>query len=231
MEVDPRQLEKWALEADIRALLGLDRDNSEYGAQVGEVANLSRWYRGFGFLGVGALTHLQQSGPPAREAQCYLILLLGSTLFVDKSKDRVSAVVNLFVKRPDMLGEYAWGARALAYLYRQLQLGVATRAGSKGLCGCLTLLQAWIYEYFPLFRPSQLPQSPDAPRASSWISPRLPGGDDARHRLALYRLLLDELSADDVTWTPYGRDGYTYITGIIHFSDIVEGYDPARCLR
>ncbi|CAI0446189.1 unnamed protein product [Linum tenue] len=163
------------------------------------------------------------------EVKCYLFVLLGSTLFVDKSRDRHCPAINLFLKDHRRLTDYTWGAGALAYLYRQL--GVATRAGSKGLCGCLTLLQAWIYEYFPLFRPSQLPQSPDAPRASSWISPRLPGGDDARHRLALYRLLLDELSADDVTWTPYGRDGYTYITGIIHFSDIVEGYDPARCLR
>ncbi|CAI0625843.1 unnamed protein product, partial [Linum tenue] len=62
------------------------------------------------------------------------------------------------------------------------------------------------------------------------------GGDDARQRLARYRHLLDELSADDVTWTPYGRDGHTDIprslfTGIIRFSDIAEGYDPACCLR
>ncbi|CAL1388378.1 unnamed protein product [Linum trigynum] len=61
MVVDPRQLEKWALETDIRALLGLDRDDSKYG--------------------------VQQSGPPAREAQCYLLLLLGSTLIVDKMLD------------------------------------------------------------------------------------------------------------------------------------------------
>ncbi|CAL1388163.1 unnamed protein product [Linum trigynum] len=58
MVVDLRQLEKWALETDIRALLGLDRDDSDYGAQVGEVASLSRWYRGFDLLGVGALTYL-----------------------------------------------------------------------------------------------------------------------------------------------------------------------------
>ncbi|CAI0430807.1 unnamed protein product [Linum tenue] len=168
------------------------------------------------------------------EVQCYLFVLLGSTLFVDKSRDRIRPVINLFLKDHLQLTDYAWGAGALAYLYRQL--GVAIRAGSKGLCGCLTLLQAWIYEYFPLFRPSQLPQSPDAPRASSWISPRLPGGDEARQRLARYQQLLDELSADDVTWTPYGRDGHTDIprslyTGPIRFSDIAEGYDPARCLR
>ncbi|CAI0425575.1 unnamed protein product [Linum tenue] len=118
------------------------------------------------------------------EVQCYLFVLLGSTLFVDKSRDRLRPAINLFLKDHRRLADYAWGAGALAYLYRQL--GVATRAGSKGLCGCLTLLQAWIYEYFPLFRPSQLPQSPDAPRASSWISPRLPGGDEARQRLVRY---------------------------------------------
>ncbi|CAI0459974.1 unnamed protein product, partial [Linum tenue] len=60
--------------------------------------------------------------------------------FVDKSRDRLRPAINLFLKDHRRLTDYAWGAGALAYLYRQL--GVATRAGSKGLCGCLTLLQA-----------------------------------------------------------------------------------------
>ncbi|CAI0540422.1 unnamed protein product, partial [Linum tenue] len=51
-----------------------------------------------------------------------------------------------------------------------------------------------------------------------------------------YRQLLDELSAEDVTWTLYGRDGYLKIprslfNGILGFSNIAEGYDHARCLR
>ncbi|CAI0540250.1 unnamed protein product [Linum tenue] len=52
---------------------------------------------------------------------------------------------------------------------------MATRVGSKCICGCLTLLQAWIYEYFPLFRPIQILQAPDAPRASSWVCHRFAG--------------------------------------------------------
>ncbi|CAI0457313.1 unnamed protein product [Linum tenue] len=53
-----------------------------------------------------------------------------------------------------MLGEYAWGAGALAYLYRQL--GIASRAEAKGVSGCLTLLQCWIYDHFPTLRPTRL---------------------------------------------------------------------------
>ncbi|CAI0444544.1 unnamed protein product [Linum tenue] len=53
-----------------------------------------------------------------------------------------------------MVGEYAWGAGALAYLYRQL--GIASRAEAKGVAGCLTLLQCWIYGHFPTLRPSRL---------------------------------------------------------------------------
>ncbi|CAI0401806.1 unnamed protein product, partial [Linum tenue] len=84
----------------------------------------------------------------------YLLLLLGSTLFVDNSKDRVSSIINLIVKRAEILGEYAWGAGALAYLYRQL--GSASQAEAKGVAGCLTLLQCWIYDHFPTLRPSRL---------------------------------------------------------------------------
>ncbi|CAL1369377.1 unnamed protein product [Linum trigynum] len=59
MVADSRQLEKWSLEADMQALLGLDRDDLDHGAQVREVARESKWYRGYGLLEVAALTHLQ----------------------------------------------------------------------------------------------------------------------------------------------------------------------------
>ncbi|CAI0560848.1 unnamed protein product [Linum tenue] len=168
------------------------------------------------------------------EVQTYLFVLLGSTLFVDKSRDRLRPAINVFLKDQRRVAGYAWGAAALAYLYRQL--GMATQVGSKSICGCLTLLQAWIYEYFPLFRPSQILQAPDAPRASSWVCHRFAGGDDARQRLVRYRQMLDEMSGEDVSWTPYGRDAGTELlrslyTGVIRFADVAEGYDPARCRR
>ncbi|CAI0475560.1 unnamed protein product [Linum tenue] len=37
-----------------------------------------------------------------------------------------------------MLGEYVWGAGALAYLY--MHLGIASRAEAKRVASCLTLL-------------------------------------------------------------------------------------------
>ncbi|CAI0430245.1 unnamed protein product [Linum tenue] len=97
-------------------------------------------------------------------------------------------------------------------------------------------LEAWIYEYFPLFRPSQILQAADAPRASSWVCHRFAGGDDARQRLVRYRQMLDEMSGEDVSWTLYGRDAGTEVlrslyTGVIRFADVAEGYDPSRCRR
>ena len=46
---------------------------------------------------------------------------------------------------------------------------MASRAGCKTIVGCLTLLQTWIYEYFPAFRPH--PRQVDVPnktRAEMW---------------------------------------------------------------
>ncbi|CAL1413432.1 unnamed protein product [Linum trigynum] len=44
MVEDPRQLEKRSLEDDMRALLGLDRDDLDHEAQVGEISRESKWH-------------------------------------------------------------------------------------------------------------------------------------------------------------------------------------------
>ena len=44
------------------------------------------------------------------------------------------------------MSTYAWGAVALAYLYRQL--GVASWSSVRQISEYMTLLQAWIYEHF-----------------------------------------------------------------------------------
>ncbi|CAI0423683.1 unnamed protein product [Linum tenue] len=150
--------------------------------------------------GEGALFRAGELQIKEVEVQCYLFLLLGSTLFVDKSRDRIRPAVNLYLKKYHDVAGYAWGVGTLAYLYRQL--GVASRAGGKGVCGYLTLLQAWIYEYFPDFRPNRVQQhSPEDPRASLWVCSRLKGRDVAKERLVRYRSILDGMSADDGNMT------------------------------
>ena len=121
----------------------------------------------------------------------YMLLLFGSTLFVDKSGNRVrpSELCELRHGIEDISG-YAWGVATLANLYRQL--GVASRAGTEGIAGCLTLLQAWIYEYFPMFRPhrERLVCASHGARASTW-SIRMEG--IAEERLKSFRKRLDEM--------------------------------------
>lgn len=61
--------------------------------------------------------------------KAYLLFLLGCTLFVDKSSTRVSVTYLECLKKLYKVQEYAWGAAALAYLYRHL--GSATRVEVK----------------------------------------------------------------------------------------------------
>ncbi|KAL7243210.1 hypothetical protein ACSBR1_015594 [Camellia fascicularis] len=58
-------------------------------------------------------------------ARAYLLYLLGCTLFADKTGTRVPVVYLSFLMDLRSVASYAWGAAALAFLYRQL--GTATR--------------------------------------------------------------------------------------------------------
>ncbi|XP_021755515.1 protein MAIN-LIKE 1-like [Chenopodium quinoa] len=83
----------------------------------------------------------------AVQAIGYMWVLLGNTLFTDKSGTRThpSFLSELCIEdKLEKLTRYSWGSASLAYLYRQL--GHATRNGCDSIAGCLTLLQAWIYE-------------------------------------------------------------------------------------
>lgn len=132
------------------------------------------------------------------QLSAYVFLLLGCTLFPDKSggnKLRPRDIVEAC--DPDSVGQFSWGSATLAYLYRQL--GFASRADVAGITGCLTLLQTWIYEYFPALRPHRDPFPIDEgmPRACAW-SPR--SEKKSVDRLRSIRLLLDRLSPLEVTF-------------------------------
>ncbi|XP_065853891.1 protein MAIN-LIKE 1-like [Euphorbia lathyris] len=171
---------------------------------------------------------------PDTQARAWLWLMFGSTLFVENSGDRIRPACLLEVEdSADGASGFSWGSAALAYLYRHL--GIASRGDCRQITGCLTLLQAWIYEYFPCFRPHRegVKVDPDVPRASMWPSIALEKTDD---RLRLYRARIDRLTAHEVTWMPYGADAITSTprttyTGWIRYRDVIEPYMPRRCLR
>ncbi|GAA0184339.1 hypothetical protein LIER_31627 [Lithospermum erythrorhizon] len=94
-------------------------------------------------------------------ARGYIWYLLGTTLFPDKSQDGVPIrYLQLLHDLEVSFPHSAWGATTLAYLYHQL--GMASKHGVKQISGCLTLLECWIYEYFPMYArvssPSWIPR-------------------------------------------------------------------------
>ncbi|KAK9114297.1 hypothetical protein Syun_021094 [Stephania yunnanensis] len=81
-------------------------------------------------------------------ARAYLLYLLSCTLFAYKSGSRVSIALLKLLEDLDDVRNYAWGAAALAYLYRHL--GSATRLQVSQIVGYLALLEGWVYEHFKL---------------------------------------------------------------------------------
>ncbi|XP_028068168.1 protein MAIN-LIKE 1-like [Camellia sinensis] len=82
-------------------------------------------------------------------ARAYLLFLLGCTFFSDKSGGKVPVVYLGLLMDLGSIHTYAWGATALAFLYRQL--GYASRSSVKQMGGYMTLLEAWIYKHFQAF--------------------------------------------------------------------------------
>ncbi|XP_028111755.1 protein MAIN-LIKE 2-like [Camellia sinensis] len=125
-------------------------------------------------------------------ARAYLLFLLGCTLFSDKSGGRVPVVYLGLLMDLGSIHTYAWGAAALAFLYRQL--GFASRSGVKQMGGYMNLLEAWIYEHFRAFRPHQnMGYNEDMPHVYHWASRRETGS--SIDHLKSFRAELDSLVA------------------------------------
>ncbi|KAK9713198.1 hypothetical protein RND81_06G010900 [Saponaria officinalis] len=151
-------------------------------------------YKGGGLL-TTKLRNVVETGNEHDSLRAYLMMLVGQTLFLDKSGDRVIA---------RMLGFFE------------------------------DLSAAWIYEYFPDFRPHRGYYVKDKPLVEGWSHvPRFKGD---RSLLEQHRQRLDGLRAEHVAWTPYDfcpdRECRTTLySGLIRFLDILESYQPDRCLR
>ncbi|KAM2487488.1 serine/threonine-protein phosphatase 7 long form homolog isoform X1 [Malus sylvestris] len=169
-------------------------------------------------------------------ARGYLLYLLGCTLFADKTGNRISLIYLHFLRDLNSVGGYAWGAAALAYLYRQL--GLASRLGCRQISGYLTLLEAWIYEHFHKIATPHVNVHylEDQPRVRRW-TPRKDAGLSLQHLQAM-RQRLDLMHDNEVVWDPYhGQRGHhslpkmTFYTGLLKCVDIVEPYYVDRVLR
>ncbi|XP_012854484.1 PREDICTED: serine/threonine-protein phosphatase 7 long form homolog [Erythranthe guttata] len=123
----------------------------------------------------------------------YLMFLLGSVLFVDKTACNMKPWWIHFTNDLDNVGKYSWASACLANMYRQL--GIATCAGMNSLCGCVILLLCWIFEYFPCFRqPLSRSYAEFEPRYRRWAH-----GGGNKTTLQECRKKLDAMTERDVS--------------------------------
>lgn len=74
-----------------------------------------------------------------QRTRAFLLYLVGSTIFATTSGNLVPLLYLPLFKDFEKAGKYAWGAAALAFLYRQL--GKASMKSQGTISGSLTLLQ------------------------------------------------------------------------------------------
>ncbi|RYR00859.1 hypothetical protein Ahy_B07g088957 [Arachis hypogaea] len=132
-------------------------------------------------------------------ARAYIMILLGTQLFADKSGNRIHIRWLPYMARLEEMGGYSWGLAALAWLY-QYMCRVANRHVVK-LAGPLQLLQSWIFWRFPEFRPAGYD-------AFSWhLTSRWsgynPSVSEKGPRVQMTRVRIDMLQARDFIWMPY----------------------------
>ncbi|RLN35596.1 hypothetical protein C2845_PM03G07950 [Panicum miliaceum] len=136
----------------------------------------------------------------AYSTRAYLLYLVGSTLFPDTMRGFVSPRYLPLLADFRKIREYAWGAAALAHLYRGLSVAVTPNATTQFL-GSATLLMAWIYEYLPVTQPQQKNQSTLLPRACRWNFGGATRGQ--RKKVMEWRKVFEQLQLSEVNWNPY----------------------------
>lgn len=175
-----------------------------------------------------------------RRTRAFLMYLVGSTIFATTSGNLVPLLYLPLFKDFDKAGNYAWGAAALAFLYRQL--GKASMKSQGTISGSLTLLQCWSYFHLNIGRP-ELKQdlSHRFPLALHWKG-RL--NTQTKSDVVMYRQKLDSLDSSDIDWTPYKDLDSSSIPEnfrgdltlgrsrtILLCMDKAEWHLPDRCLR
>ncbi|RYQ90216.1 hypothetical protein Ahy_B09g096439 isoform L [Arachis hypogaea] len=130
-----------------------------------------------------------------RYARAYIMMLLSTQLFGDKSGTCLHIRWLPYVARLEDMGQYSWGSAALSWLYRCM-CRVANRNVVK-LAGPLQLLQSWIFWRFPGFRPDGYDVF-HWPLAWRWGGYQ-PSLSNKGPRVANWRLRIDLLQLGDVS--------------------------------
>ncbi|CAI0383834.1 unnamed protein product [Linum tenue] len=190
-------------------------------------------------------SHCTKDSPKEEVEQCtraYLLYLVGSTIFSTTTGNKVPVMYLPLFDNFEECGTYAWGAAALAFLYRAL--GNACVKSQSTICGCLTLLQCWSYFHLDIGRPklNRDPIHDSFPFVLKWKGKQ--SGPTTNRDVVFYRKALDSLKPTDVNWLPYKDMDTTGIpepikdtlilgrskTMLICF-DKAERHLPDRCLR
>lgn len=135
--------------------------------------------------------------PPEETERCtraYLLYLVGSTIFSTTSGNKVPVMYLSLFENFDRAGKYAWGAGALAFLYRAL--GNSSLKSPSTVSGCLTLLQCWSYSRLNVGQP-KFNQDPDSycfPFVLKWKGK---SGFRTKCNVVSYRKALDSLNPCD----------------------------------
>ncbi|EXC35031.1 hypothetical protein L484_017732 [Morus notabilis] len=177
-----------------------------------------------------------------RHTRAYLLYLVGSTIFSTTTGNKVPVMYLPLFENFDRCGKYAWGAAALAFLYRAL--GNASLRSQSTISGCLTLLQCWSHFHLNIGRPKLNHDLTHEcfPFVLRWKGKQ--SGPTANRDVVFYRKALDSLKPCDVEWLPYRNMDSTLIpediknnlilgrskTMLICF-DKAERHLPNRCLR
>ena len=84
-------------------------------------------------------------------ARCYILALLGDTIFMDKSGDRVQLMFLEFLRNLYDPPQYSWGSACLTWLYRGLRW--ASHKDHSQIGGALQLVQYWTWAWLPFLCP------------------------------------------------------------------------------
>jgi hypothetical protein len=69
--------------------------------------------------------------------RCFLLYLLGSTLFTNKSTQYVDVIFLTYLQDLDLIHTWNWGASGLAYLFKYLDKSTRQASGNNGGYNCL----------------------------------------------------------------------------------------------